>query len=952
MRIHERPLRRALSVALVCLLGLAAPACVTEQDGGGGGGDDPTSTGRNTGSETDDPEDDPKYDPDADPTRAGCEAMQADCDGDKANGCEVDLSRDEADCGRCGRACTGTVGGEARCKDGRCIMACDDGLGDCDERQANGCEVDIQTSAEHCGACFKDCGGSRCVAGACACATGSVQGESAPLDLLFLIDRSGSMLRPLSALTSELSLESAEEVHRWAAVRGAVKSFFRDERAVGLSAAMAVFPPASADDCAAASYDPSAGGYSGIPLAEVVEVPGSSRGDETRYLTYLDGAPAQSGQGTPTYGALPPMLSYAMSLARDPARADRKVAVVLVTDGEPQGCSSVDLAAKVREARAAGVNTYVVGVGRSGDGLKNIRALAEEGSDALDAFSVDGTGAYLTAPFDQPAVGAAVQVAVNDNGNLEEGMPVWIAEAGAGYIVEKLSPLTLRRTGRDGVPAQARVSAAPFAASAPVGDWVSATGTAKDTAKALERPLVATTTADFVQPAAGAKVTLKLDSRMLALVGMNLYIAGADTLYRVDGRDSANAKAITVTRLSSGGIAAGASVAAGATVHDATVVLDPVLPILTSVSGTLGCPRLVTPTLTIAANSISVAATLGCANNKGYSVTLPDNSGVTYCEVTRADEPPGAHCPLGGVKLTGRAPGAAAATTSYLCADYVSTADTQPVARAGLTLGGSASSAEASAAGCAEGALIVNVAERGVTTKQYVCKKGSESSSSLSTRPVYPGDECPLGGLQADVKTSVETRRVGACHRLKTLTDAVATVGAVGRIKAGDELYVDECRAAYTVKAVDGAGQKLTLAFAESFAPVTASGSNPRIYRGNPRLPPQLKGGAEALAEALQVIRGNLIGCSFAVPESDKEIDYDRVNLELTLDGDVRPIGYAESLEKCTASEGGWYYRSTGQGDARELVLCPSTCDELTSARSTAVSIQLGCVTRATQNRG
>ncbi len=146
-----------------------------------------------------------------------CGPAFADCDGVAANGCESDLARDNAHCGRCstsssptacqagqvcsagvcattcgaglstcGGACTSTsfdprhcgacgsacalanVATQA-CASGACVVgACAAGFADCDRAAANGCEVNIAASATNCGACGNACAAGRsCVSGAC-----------------------------------------------------------------------------------------------------------------------------------------------------------------------------------------------------------------------------------------------------------------------------------------------------------------------------------------------------------------------------------------------------------------------------------------------------------------------------------------------------------------------------------------------------------------------------------------------------------------------------------------------------------------------------------------------------------------------------------------------------------------------------------------------------------------
>ncbi|MEZ4407319.1 MAG: hypothetical protein R3A52_12690 [Polyangiales bacterium] len=101
-----------------------------------------------------------------------CEPFFADCDGNPANGCEVDTRTDTAHCGGCGRLCN-PPNGSPVCAMGACGVTCSPGFADCDANASNGCEVDTRTSVTHCGGCgmacpdrdnaFPGCLGSRCV---------------------------------------------------------------------------------------------------------------------------------------------------------------------------------------------------------------------------------------------------------------------------------------------------------------------------------------------------------------------------------------------------------------------------------------------------------------------------------------------------------------------------------------------------------------------------------------------------------------------------------------------------------------------------------------------------------------------------------------------------------------------------------------------------------------------
>jgi hypothetical protein len=118
--------------------------------------------------------------------QVGCGAGQADCNGDPSDGCEISLTS-LASCGACGTPCAG-ANATPSCPTGQCKLACDDGFGNCDNLQANGCEADLLGSIAHCGSCTKTCsaanGTPSCTDGACsiACSAGFADCNDSAID--------------------------------------------------------------------------------------------------------------------------------------------------------------------------------------------------------------------------------------------------------------------------------------------------------------------------------------------------------------------------------------------------------------------------------------------------------------------------------------------------------------------------------------------------------------------------------------------------------------------------------------------------------------------------------------------------------------------------------------------------------------------------------------------------
>jgi Lectin C-type domain/Domain of unknown function (DUF2341) len=104
-------------------------------------------------------------------TSAVCTQGMADCD--QAGGtCETTLSSDVLNCGGCGNACAFSVGAphasSLTCQLGACKPVCDTGYGDCNGNYADGCEVDLRT-LDNCGSCDMGCAIPNATA---TCATG------------------------------------------------------------------------------------------------------------------------------------------------------------------------------------------------------------------------------------------------------------------------------------------------------------------------------------------------------------------------------------------------------------------------------------------------------------------------------------------------------------------------------------------------------------------------------------------------------------------------------------------------------------------------------------------------------------------------------------------------------------------------------------------------------------
>jgi len=111
---------------------------------------------------------------------AACNAGNANCDSNVANGCEVTLATNVAHCGSCGAACS-NAHGSTSCAGGSCAPSCASGWGSCDSNPRNGCESEL-TTVSNCGTCGNVCpnamagASSVCNAGACGYSCTSLAG--------------------------------------------------------------------------------------------------------------------------------------------------------------------------------------------------------------------------------------------------------------------------------------------------------------------------------------------------------------------------------------------------------------------------------------------------------------------------------------------------------------------------------------------------------------------------------------------------------------------------------------------------------------------------------------------------------------------------------------------------------------------------------------------------------
>ncbi len=124
---------------------------------------------------------------------SACEGSFTDCNGDSADGCEVDTSNNPLACGACGRACS-LPNATAKCEGSSCqVASCQPGFTDCDGDASNGCEVNTAANPRACGSCGNDCFGQpgnwgceagQCVVSSCPTGWGDCSGTGCDVNLM------------------------------------------------------------------------------------------------------------------------------------------------------------------------------------------------------------------------------------------------------------------------------------------------------------------------------------------------------------------------------------------------------------------------------------------------------------------------------------------------------------------------------------------------------------------------------------------------------------------------------------------------------------------------------------------------------------------------------------------------------------------------------------------------
>lgn len=205
-------------------------------------------------------------------------------------------------------------------------------------------------------------GGSGNAGGMEECASESLQAEPTTLNVIVVLDRSGSMGQ------------------KWTDSVAALTDFFQDVNVTDTNVSMNFFPINNPPDnyaCNNVHYNP--------PHVPFVAIPA-----DAATLVAAMGAQTASGGNTPTHGALHGSLQYAT--AYQDANPEEVTIIVFASDGNPNGCTGPgenDTTTIANLAQSAynynGVETYVIAI--AGSTIANLDQIAAAGGTGT-AFDV------------------------------------------------------------------------------------------------------------------------------------------------------------------------------------------------------------------------------------------------------------------------------------------------------------------------------------------------------------------------------------------------------------------------------------------------------------------------------------------------------------------------------------------------------------------------------------
>lgn len=207
------------------------------------------------------------------------------------------------------------------------------------------------------------------------CATSSSEATLVPLNLFIMFDDSGSM----------------KQNNKWVDAQASLTAFFQDPASAGIGVALRFFPQGTCDNN---NCDVAACQQPLVPLGTLTADPAPMDMQEQALVSSVQGTSPNNGGGTPLSAALQGAENWAV--AYQEANPAQKTVVVLVTDGQPNGCDEnvTDIAnIAAMGLAAAKVPTYAVGL--QGSAQSTMDQIAMAGGTMQAIFIDAGTQAQM-----------------------------------------------------------------------------------------------------------------------------------------------------------------------------------------------------------------------------------------------------------------------------------------------------------------------------------------------------------------------------------------------------------------------------------------------------------------------------------------------------------------------------------------------------------------------------
>jgi hypothetical protein len=250
--------------------------------------------------------------------------------------------------------------------------------------------------------------GTQAVTEDTACGTGMASASLKPVNMFVVFDRSYSMLECGSGDGGGMTgggMGCETGPTRWDLTAAALTQFFQDPGAADLGVALRFYPhELPVAGCTSNLVgNPALDGGAGcdvnacaMPLVDMGVLTADAAPTDVQegalVNAVMTSAPLVQGEGTPTYIALAGAAQWA--LAYQQSHLDQTTVIVLVTDGEPNGCitDTDSIAAVAANAfTTSEVRTYAIGLASVGETFMN--AIAQAGGTEQAFFVSDGATA-------------------------------------------------------------------------------------------------------------------------------------------------------------------------------------------------------------------------------------------------------------------------------------------------------------------------------------------------------------------------------------------------------------------------------------------------------------------------------------------------------------------------------------------------------------------------------